>query len=407
MVNYDLPWNPMRVEQRIGRIDRIGQSKTVVTYNLACLGTIEERVLEVLDNRIRLFEESVGSLDPILGEVEKQLQNLVAGGDVAVTAFARWEEDLEHRVLKAREVERTMRDFILDHASLRRDKANELLNQPPFADHHDLAAYIASALEYYGGTVHQHVDGGAEVTLSMRLAAQMSLARATHRGVFDPDAARRYEELDFFAFGHPLVDKVINLPSDTSPLTGARIVDDSAAPIALEVYYEIRGDGIRTASSIVRHRVTEGLQVESASVTSMPSIGQPINLPEVPRWLDQAARVSRRHAEAELDDARVRIRAADDDLRQQELLRAARIVDYRRVRLQAQIGQQSSLVTEKERSSSERERRIVPALRGKVAKLKGDLERLEFEHERDVAEINERRLGVGLRVVAAGVVVRQ
>src|SRR3546814_8328881 len=69
----------MKVEQRIGRLDRIGQKKTVFIYNLACAGTIEERVLSVLDQRIQLFTESVGSLDPILGEVETQLASIVMG----------------------------------------------------------------------------------------------------------------------------------------------------------------------------------------------------------------------------------------------------------------------------------------------------------------------------------------
>ncbi len=52
MVNYDLPWNPMRVEQRIGRLDRIGQKRPVWIYNLFCEQTVEERVLEVLEQRI-------------------------------------------------------------------------------------------------------------------------------------------------------------------------------------------------------------------------------------------------------------------------------------------------------------------------------------------------------------------
>ena len=77
MVNYDLPWNPMRVEQRIGRLDRIGQKRPVRIYNLFCEDTVEERVLEVLEQRIGLFQESVGSLDPILGEVERDIERLV------------------------------------------------------------------------------------------------------------------------------------------------------------------------------------------------------------------------------------------------------------------------------------------------------------------------------------------
>ena len=68
LVNYDLPWNPMKVEQRIGRVDRIGQDHAISIFNLWVKDTIEERVLDVLENRIRVFEETVGGLDPILGE---------------------------------------------------------------------------------------------------------------------------------------------------------------------------------------------------------------------------------------------------------------------------------------------------------------------------------------------------
>ena len=50
LVNYDLPWNPMKVEQRIGRLDRIGQTRPVFIYNLACTDTVEERVLDLLDH---------------------------------------------------------------------------------------------------------------------------------------------------------------------------------------------------------------------------------------------------------------------------------------------------------------------------------------------------------------------
>ena len=68
LVNYDLPWNPMVVEQRIGRLHRIGQTREVHIVNLAAAGTIESYILELLDRKIKLFELVVGELDLILGE---------------------------------------------------------------------------------------------------------------------------------------------------------------------------------------------------------------------------------------------------------------------------------------------------------------------------------------------------
>ena len=68
-INYDLPWNPMRVEQRIGRCDRIGQtSDKVHVCSLASEGTIESRILSRLYERLGIFERALGELEVVLGE---------------------------------------------------------------------------------------------------------------------------------------------------------------------------------------------------------------------------------------------------------------------------------------------------------------------------------------------------
>ncbi|MBX5493298.1 MAG: DEAD/DEAH box helicase [Chloroflexi bacterium] len=77
LINYDLPWNPMRVEQRIGRLDRIGQRYPVVWIrNCFYADTIEARVYERLSDRIDWFQTVVGTLQPILGQVARSLQTL-------------------------------------------------------------------------------------------------------------------------------------------------------------------------------------------------------------------------------------------------------------------------------------------------------------------------------------------
>lgn len=69
LINYDLPWNPMRIEQRIGRCDRLGQmSDKVYVGNLASVGTIEQRILTRLLERLHIFERALGELEVILGE---------------------------------------------------------------------------------------------------------------------------------------------------------------------------------------------------------------------------------------------------------------------------------------------------------------------------------------------------
>lgn len=71
VVNYDLPWNPMRVEQRIGRVHRLGQQHDVFIYNLYAEQTVEEHLLKLMDHKINLFRQVVGELDVILRRLEK------------------------------------------------------------------------------------------------------------------------------------------------------------------------------------------------------------------------------------------------------------------------------------------------------------------------------------------------
>ncbi|MBI3944693.1 MAG: DEAD/DEAH box helicase family protein [Armatimonadetes bacterium] len=80
LVNYDLPWNPMKVEQRIGRLHRLGQENDVSIFNFSTNDTVEESVLEILAQKIRMFELVIGETDMILGlaNMRKSFEELIA-----------------------------------------------------------------------------------------------------------------------------------------------------------------------------------------------------------------------------------------------------------------------------------------------------------------------------------------
>ena len=85
MINYDMPWNPMRVEQRIGRIDRIGQKHdSIRIVNMYYEGTVEAKIYSILRKRINLFKDMVGSLQPILAKLDRLLTESLEGDDAVV-----------------------------------------------------------------------------------------------------------------------------------------------------------------------------------------------------------------------------------------------------------------------------------------------------------------------------------
>jgi SNF2 family DNA or RNA helicase len=108
MVNFDLPWNPMQIEQRLGRIHRIGQEHDVLLTNLVARGTVEEQILRVLQSKINLFELVVGELDMILGRIEDDLdfealvfeQHIASRDDAELAARL---EEVGSRLAQARE----------------------------------------------------------------------------------------------------------------------------------------------------------------------------------------------------------------------------------------------------------------------------------------------------------------
>jgi SNF2 family DNA or RNA helicase len=109
VINFDLPWNPMRLEQRIGRVHRLGQTKDVYVFNFATQGTIEEHLLRLLHEKINMFEMVVGELDAILTQLhldksfESRLIDIYLRSETE-SDLARAFDDFGDSILKARDL---------------------------------------------------------------------------------------------------------------------------------------------------------------------------------------------------------------------------------------------------------------------------------------------------------------
>jgi SNF2 family DNA or RNA helicase len=108
--NFDLPWNPMKIEQRVGRLSRIGQTRDVQVVNLAAAGTVEDAVLHLLEAKLNMFELVIGEIDMILGNLEdaddKEFEDVVAdlwAGAADAGDFACRMEELGNRLVAAKE----------------------------------------------------------------------------------------------------------------------------------------------------------------------------------------------------------------------------------------------------------------------------------------------------------------
>ena len=131
IINYDLPWNPMRVEQRIGRIDRIGQKfEKLHIFNLCIEGSIEDKIYNKLYSKLNIFENSIGELEPILGNLEKKLDipNLIKLSKEEIEQKLKIEELAIER--KRLEIQENLQEFdkMLNDDLALQDNKKEFLN---------------------------------------------------------------------------------------------------------------------------------------------------------------------------------------------------------------------------------------------------------------------------------------
>jgi superfamily II DNA or RNA helicase len=150
LFNYDLPWNPMVVEQRIGRIDRIGQeAKRLLIHNFVVEDSIEERVLKRLLTKIEIFKESIGEPDPIIGEEIERLAGRALQGDLSTEELDALVEQrgdaLARRVLEAKKM-LTRVDGLLAADQALIDEINAIIGERQLPSEQELILFLNSFL---------------------------------------------------------------------------------------------------------------------------------------------------------------------------------------------------------------------------------------------------------------------
>ncbi len=145
LINYDLPWNPMVVEQRIGRIDRIGQEeRQILVLNVLQEGTIDERINDRLYVRLNLFRDSIGDLEAVVGPVLDKMQRALTSHHLS--------PEQQEAVIREAELaiaaEQQERERLEEHASVFAAYGDYLLNQ--IRAKHDQEQWVTSEeIEYY------------------------------------------------------------------------------------------------------------------------------------------------------------------------------------------------------------------------------------------------------------------
>lgn len=211
LINYDLPWSPLKIEQRIGRIHRFGQPNDVHIYNFSTRGTVAERVLEVLTDKLKIFEESIGTPDIMLGQIEDEVNlnnlfmELVSGRKKKKDI----EEELSGRMENARQsFEKLTELTVAGKMDFNYDEYYKVTLKDRAFTNRRIENFINRFMEE---------DSSAQSIISAK-NSRTGLYKITHPGAggpvvrfgtFNSEKALEDEGLEFLAFGHDVVDNII------------------------------------------------------------------------------------------------------------------------------------------------------------------------------------------------------
>ncbi len=285
MINYDLPWNPNRLEQRMGRIHRYGQTKEVYVFNLVAEDTREGRVLNALFDKLEEIKDALGSdkVFDVLSEVlyGKSLSQML----VDAAANARDIDDIlkeidvtvdEEYIARVKEnLGESLATRYIDYTRIAEmaQVAREQRLIPEYTD-----SFFRKAFDKAGGRLGDRKDGFLaidSIPYDIRRIAEQDTFRRSYgtllkkypRATFDKDVAFKNTDAEFISFGHPLFEAVIVWIEDNfsdSLLNGATFRDPDGRMDGHILFYEggIKDGTGTTAGKRLFAFYTDGEEIE-------------------------------------------------------------------------------------------------------------------------------------------------
>jgi len=219
LFNYDLPWNPMAVEQRIGRIHRYGQTDTVQVYNLVAEDTIEEKVYTILEEKLFEIAQIIGKTDPVTGEVSEDFRSEILGylgssanyNDLYKEAlinrnYQRTELEIAEAMKKAQEASEALRQLTQDLHAFNLEFYRKLKGKFTLED---LRCFTEKAILRLGGSF---IPSGDLISIAVPPALKKypDVSSSYTNVTFSRKLATRKKGVDLLGLGHPLIDALVD-----------------------------------------------------------------------------------------------------------------------------------------------------------------------------------------------------
>jgi hypothetical protein len=426
MINYDLPWNPMKVEQRIGRIDRIGQKAAAVSVvSLISANTIEEQIYDRLYSRLIEIEKHLGAFEAILGSEIHKLEQRLLDPNLDDKERAREIERQAMAIEKRHQLELELEEeapALIAHGDMILDRIEENHRPERQVQGDELADYVHEALSRrYPGSRIDDVAGEPglyEIVLSAE--AQLDFRQSLTRANRARTRLNRESRVQAVFSRRPDMPKSVERITTVHPLVrfAADVRRQAAKGLALHPVVHIELDSSHGFSpgryvSVVEKWVVEGaVRVDRLAFGAVEQGGALLAPQDAERLIQTSLKLGR--GAASIDETEHLAALADEldsgpvDERwhrfvDEEAARHADRVDTNLARIARQRNTKARDLEERidswKYSGDARKLKLIPAQQGKLKKLLASLDAQRKKNESDRDSFRYRRNVVGLAVV--------
>lgn len=319
LFNYDLPWNPMEIEQRIGRLDRIGQeSDRIHIYNFWIKDTIEEKIFRRLYDRINIFRKSIGDLEVILGDVlssiekeilSKKLTDEEEGKLLDLKLMA-----LEQRETQLKKLEKEAAQFIGTDQFFN-SEVDAIKSRRRYVTGEQLRRFIIDFLRINcPNTIMDYNKNKKEgfIEIDDRLRNVLTKYGQPGMGVivgnktpitFDSEKAFENPRIDFINILHPITQAIVKAYQEQDMSSNAHRISLSSQRLSDDDYfyfiYKLRIKGARSRNSIEMVLLTKDLKIACNDEDTEIILGEMVEFGEEIQDLEFEVDAERACSEAE------------------------------------------------------------------------------------------------------------
>ena len=218
MINYELPWNPNRIDQRIGRLHRYGQKKEVKVWNLLVKDTREGKIFLRLQEKVNDIEKDLGgNISEVLGSLleDVDLEELIMNSLKDEKELKATQMTIEQAIEERKEMIEKAQNFLMGLQKFDLENAIKVIEQSKKLSfsNKDIEIFVRTFLDEFGGKIENtRYRNQYRIYPPEELITKGIIPRVIKMVTFDKEIARKYDpdECEFIAFGHPLLDRIID-----------------------------------------------------------------------------------------------------------------------------------------------------------------------------------------------------